>query len=199
MQIEFCVPVLVPKAASSAAEVQAAQGLLDQCVKDLRRMDRRVDLSIRGSSATFQLPAVFHVRSSLTENAAALDRLMFCLTELDTDYRLRRPGLVWLYDHPLRYARTVVWDTTAALYARGGGDCKSLTATRMAEYWAAGIPAKCFFRFLPPELNQKYQYQYHLLFLPGAGSKGFECPSKLKGMSPYENSYFIDQPQRKAA
>jgi hypothetical protein len=200
VHIEFCVPVLLPHTASCAAESRAARVILERSLHDLRERDRHTDLKVNGSSAVFHLPAAFHANSDLVENAAVLDRLMLCLTELDTDYRLRRPGLPWLYSHPLRYARTIVWDTTPALYARGGGDCKSLSACRAAEFWAAGIPAKIFFRFLPPELTSKHQFQYHLLLLPGSTGRsglaagesvgGFECPSKIKGMAANENSYF---------
>jgi hypothetical protein len=135
----------------------------------------------------FVLPHVFHASSDLAENAAALEPLLECLCALDLTYRQFRASTIPLYQSHVFYERTVIWDTIPALYARGFGDCKSLTAARVAEYRAAGQEARPVFRFLPPDKNPKGQFQYHILVL---GPYGWEDPSKIKGMGQNENAYF---------
>jgi hypothetical protein len=186
-QISMAIPQLF-QPDSPFGEKAAIRLAISKCIATLKSLDSRTSVNKAGETQlVFALPHVFHPGSDLGENAAALEPLLECLCDIDLAYRRYHPSRVSLYDSPVYYERTVVWDTTPALYSRGYGDCKSLTATRVSEYRAAGREARPVFRFLPPDQNQKGQFQYHILVL---GPYGFEDPSKIKGMAKHENSYF---------
>jgi hypothetical protein len=186
-QITMAIPQLF-QAGSSPAEKSAIRQAIEKCMQTLKKLDSRTSVKQSGDSQlVFALPHVFQPGSDLGENAAALEPLLECLCDIDLAYRVSHPNRVFLYDSPVYYERTVVWDSTPALYARGYGDCKSLTATRVSEYRAAGQEARPVFRFLPPDQTPKGQFQYHILVL---GPYGWEDPSKIKGMSKNEAAYF---------
>jgi hypothetical protein len=197
--ITFAIPRLF-NAGSSPVEKEAIRKALATCERTLRSLDRRCRVQRGGTDqVVFLLPHVFHASSDLAENAAALEPLLECLCDIDLAYRqsltpaqLTPISTEWLSVNPVYYDRTVVWDSTPALYARGYGDCKSLACARVSEYRAAGLYARPFFRFLPPDQNPKGQFQYHILVHAPDGS--WEDPSKEKGMEQNENSYFSAVP-----
>src|ERR1700761_3779457 len=186
------IPMAVPQlfeAGSSPAEKKAIRQALTACLRQLQALNGRTRLreSEDHGQVEFLVPRAFHADSSSAENAPALESLLVCLATINLAYRRFRPGTPFLYASPVRYDRTEVWDSTPALRARGYGDCNSLACDRVAELWAAGLDARPFFRFLPPEQATTDQYQFHILLL---GPWGWECPSKVKGMNAPENSYF---------
>lgn len=189
----MCVPRLFEEG-STPSEKNAIAQALKVCEKSLKTLDSRCRLSSGAKTeVVFSLPHVFHSSSSLDENAAALESLLECLCAIDLSYwRFNRPLPQYLYANPVYYDRTVIWDSTPALYARGYGDCKSLACARVAEYRAAGQDARPVFRFVPPEQAEKGQFQYHILVL---GPNGWEDPSKIKGMGKNENAYFNNTPR----
>ena len=92
-----------------------------------------------------------------------------------------------LYESGVVYGRTKVWDSTPDLYARKYGDCKSLTATRIAELRHAGHHARPVFRFSPN--TQSGGRDFHILVQRG---KSFEDPSKVLGMEQYHREQGIE-------
>jgi hypothetical protein len=127
-------------------------------------------------------------------NAEALSALLGCLTTIDTiflKYRCIQKdskivcAVPRLYDSGVVYDRTVVWDSTPALYSRRYGDCKSLTCALVAEYRMMGKPANPVFRWV--RRTTENDMIFHILVQT---PQGFEDPSKVLGMNAHENSYF---------
>lgn len=189
-QITMAVPQFF-QSGSHPDEKKAIQLALNRCVSTLITLHSGCRLD-KGSDGTviFTLPHVFHKDSDLNQNAAALEPLLECLTDIDFIYEFYHPGTQPLYENDCYYDRTVVWDSTPALYKRGYGDCKSLSCKKVAEFRAAGLPARPVFRFLPPDQNPKGQFQYHILVLGPNGPRDWLDPSKVKGMGKNENAYF---------
>lgn len=133
---------------------------------------------------TFDVPHVFNAQAVRSENAAVLTALLECLIRINRIYLVRHPKTKPLYRSGVFYKRTVIWDSIPALYGRGYGDCKSLTAALVAEYRNAKIPCEPVFRFNP---NQDGSTDYHILV---ETRTGFEDPSRVLGMGKDENSYF---------
>lgn len=131
----------------------------------------------------FNLPHVFNRASSRDENAAALKALLDCLIAINTAYLLDNNAAP-LYASGVRYGRTTIWETIPALYTRGFGDCKSLTAALVAERRKDGIAANPVFRWIP---NERGGINYHILVQT---QNGFEDPSRALGMGQNENAYF---------
>lgn len=130
----------------------------------------------------FTIAKAFRNVKANTVNAIALEALMNCLCRLDCLFLKCKPGTIPLYSSGVYYDRTTVWDTTPALYARGYGDCKSLTACRIAELRAQGVPCRPVFR----HMSGGNDTMFHILVLLPDGS--FEDPSKALGMvAPQEN------------
>jgi hypothetical protein len=67
---------------------------------------------------------------------------------------------------------------------RGYGDCKSLTAWRVAEYRKKGIVAGAVFRWAN---NSSGGLDFHILVQT---EKGYEDPSKVLGMGRDENAQY---------
>ncbi len=130
-----------------------------------------------------QLPHVFLPGSSPVENAEVLQILVETLISIDRIYLRQRKGKIGpLYKAGIRYQLTDDWMPTPSLYYAGYGDCKSLTAARIAELREDGRVAKPVFRFSPDGM------MYHILIMTGVNS--FEDPSKACGMDASEWSYF---------
>lgn len=145
-------------------------------------------LERHGSFVTFTLPHVFNAASSAADNGEALRALLYCLTAINEDYLIRRPFTEPLYRSGVYYRRTEVWDTIPALYARGFGDCKSLSCALVAERRVlARRRAIPVFRWVQGLAENPYKVFYHILVL---GDRGWEDPSKVCGMTDNENSYF---------
>ena len=129
----------------------------------------------------FDIPHAFTKGSDPTENARALHVLLKSLVSLNLAF-LAFHKVPSLYQSGVVYDRTTVWDTIPALYARGYGDCKSLTAARVAELLHAGQYAQPAFRWFT---NKTGQRDYHILVLT---MNGWEDPSKALGMLDNENA-----------
>lgn len=198
--ITFAIPHLF-SSESSSAEKGEIRNSLSTCLAKLCEDDSRTRLleaQEGDSDVTFLLPRVFSRGSKLLGNSRAAEALLECLTEIDFLYLAYRGGrIIPLYSHPLRYKRTVVWDTTPALYARNYGDCKSLACTRVAEYRFAKRESRPFFRFVPPELNPEKEFMYHIVVGHDGIQVTFEDPSKIKGMGQDEWAYFEQKPKLK--
>jgi hypothetical protein len=132
---------------------------------------------------TFDLPHVFYPGASPVGNAMALRALLNCLIEINSAY-LRDHTVKSLYNSGVVYGRTQIWDTIPALYQRGYGDCKSLTAALVAERRKQGLQAVPVFRF---KQRTDGNTDFHILVRTPSG---FEDPSKVMGMGKDENAWF---------
>lgn len=130
---------------------------------------------------TLDVPHVFYKDSPSEEDGQALRVLLNALIELDVAY-LRTNSVPSLHRSGVVYRRTKVFDTIPALYARGFGDCKSLTAARVAELRAAGANAEPVFRWIRRDDGGK---NFHILVQT---DDGFEDPSRDLGMGRDENA-----------
>lgn len=135
---------------------------------------------------TFNLPQVFHADADKVENAYALRALLDCLININIAY-LRIHETPDLYHAGVKYGRTQLWESIPALYARGYGDCKSLTAALVAERRLEGFAAEPVFRF---NSNVDGSTDYHILVRT---NDGYEDPSKVLGMGQDENARFYPQ------
>ena len=133
-------------------------------------------VSVRPGAATFRIDKAFTPSSSDLQNAAALATLLACLCQLNGIWLLFHPLTPPLYATSVYYQRTEVWDTIPALYQRGYGDCKSLTAVRVPELRRGHIWARPVFRF--KELPEGTMYHILIMFQDGT----WEDPSKFLGM-----------------
>lgn len=146
-------------------------------------------LNLPRKKIDLDLPRVFYPGSSPRDNSAALKGLLERLTEANLEYLRNSPAaksgaVPPLYSSGVVYGRTTDWDSIPALYARGYGDCKSLTCALVAEYRNAGRDAKAVFRYV---VNSKGSYDFHILVQT---PYGFEDPSKVLGMGNDENAWF---------
>lgn len=125
------------------------------------------------------LPHVFHSSASQVEEAEALMLLLEALVALDRTY-LRHHAVKGLYRSGVVYGRTVEWDTIPAVLQRGYGDCKSLTAWRIAELRERGIECRPVFRWVRRKNGRK---DFHILVATQRGvGDVWEDPSKTLGM-----------------
>lgn len=131
----------------------------------------------------FGLSHVFQADSNPVENAEVLRLLLESLTAINRAY-LRTHVVPALYQSGVVYGRTQIWDSIPDLYARGKGDCKSLTAALIAEYRNQGIKTEPVFRWVR---NSQGERDYHILVQT---AKGFEDPSKRLGMGQHENARY---------
>jgi hypothetical protein len=130
------------------------------------------------------MPHVFHTGSTELEDAEALKTMLDALIKLDISY-IRHNHPLSLYESGVVYGRTTIWDTIPALYARGYGDCKSLSAALVAEYLCKGIDAKPVFRFKKRFDGGK---DFHILVC--VNGERWEDPSRKLGMGRDENFWF---------
>jgi hypothetical protein len=128
----------------------------------------------------FDLAHVFHPGASDEDNALALRVLLEALIANNRLYLQATRNVPPLYRSGVVYARTKIWDSTPDLFARQYGDCKSLTATFVAQEREAGRVSLPVFRFMPnPQSGQK---DFHILVQQGAT---FHDPSRVLGMEQY--------------
>ena len=126
------------------------------------------------------LPHVYKPGASDEDNAMCLRALLEMLVMANMVYLRRYPRTARLYRSGVRYAQCPIWMAIPALYARGYGDCKSLTAAYVAEERIAGREAKPVFR---PQYNpRKGQNDFHILVQT---PRGFMDPSRDLGMDAY--------------
>ena len=138
---------------------------------------------------TFNLPHVFYPGSNRDEDADALRDSLDYLVRLNLSY-LRHNAVVDLYHSGVVYGRTTAWDTIPALYNRGFGDCKSLTAALVAQLRVQGIECEPVFRWVVRD-DGSGATDYHILVRRPKSPQfpdGFEDPSKVLGMGRNENS-----------
>jgi hypothetical protein len=138
----------------------------------------------------FNLPHVFYPQASMVDNSEALETLLESLISINVQFlnmvRSCRP----LYKSGIIYGRTKVWDSIPGLYARGYGDCKSLTAALIAESRVAGIKCRPVFRWKKRDSKAVYSSNdFHILC---QFAHGFEDPSKVLGMGADENARFTE-------
>jgi hypothetical protein len=133
---------------------------------------------------TYNLPHVFFQGASQVENAQVLRILLDALIDLNLAY-LKNHAAPSLYQSGVVYGRTQIWEPIPALYSRGYGDCKSLSAALIAEYRRKGIECQPVFRWIKNPKNTGTNY--HILVQT---AKGFEDPSKVLGMGRNENAHF---------
>jgi hypothetical protein len=131
------------------------------------------------------LQHVFNPLSSSLDDSEALKILLDALIRLNLTY-VRRYNPVPLYKSGVVYGRTTIWDPIPALYARGYGDCKSLSCALVAEYLAKGIAAKPVFRFRKRAGNGGKDF--HILVM--VNGERWEDPSRILGMGKDENQWF---------
>jgi len=132
---------------------------------------------------TVSMPHVFHPGSTPVENARALRVMLECLIQLNLAF-LKDHSALPLYKAGVVYGRTQVWDTIPSLYARGYGDCKSLSAALIAQYRHRGIAAQPVFRWTERPDGSGAR-DFHILVQT---SRGWEDPSKVLGMGQNENA-----------
>ena len=134
----------------------------------------------------YNLPHVFNPRASQAENARVLRILLDTLINLNQAY-LENHTVLPLYKSGVVYGRTRIWEPIPALYSRGYGDCKSLSAALIAEYRRQGIDCAPVFRWNKAKGYRAGETDYHILVQT---AKGFEDPSKVLGMGKDENRWF---------
>jgi hypothetical protein len=137
---------------------------------------------------TFNLPHVFSPGSTPESNAPVVEALLEALVKIDVAYLREHPETPSLASSGVRYDRTTLWEPIPALYARGYGDCKSLTAARVAEYRLSGRPARPVFRWFR---RADGNMDFHILIMTTAGGRVVnEDPSKELGMGADERRWF---------
>lgn len=173
MNIAFAIP-------GFRTDAKSAQGRAVRKVVDIA--GRRVGkASFRPGVVVFRVDNAFNLRSSARQNAAALETLLAALCALDRIWlQYYGHNTPVLYDTPVYYARTMVWDTIPALYSRGFGDCKSLSACRVAELRENGFWCRPVFRFK----GDPSATMFHILLMFSDGT--WEDPSAALGMHSYQ-------------
>jgi hypothetical protein len=184
MQITFNTPYgFSPD--STPEETRTANRILRETLKRLNGASSGARATLNRSGRcffTFDLPSLFCTTSSAVQDGEALEILMGGLTALNEAYLSTHHGVPSLYTCGVIYGRTDIWDTLPALYARGYGDCKSVSACLVAEYRKQGRDCRTVFRWIRTASGTK---DYHILVLT---NEGFEDPSKVLGMGRDENS-----------
>jgi hypothetical protein len=189
MQITFNTPYGF-SADSTPTENAIASRILRDTVSRLNGAGSGASVTIRRTGRTyftFNLPTLFCIGSTPVQDGAALSALMDGLIALNAAYLSTR-YVPPLYVSDVTYGRTDIWDTIPALYygrkppplVSPYGDCKSLSAALVAEYRKQGIDCSPSFRWIRTPLGT---VDYHILVLT---AKGFEDPSKVKGMGTNE-------------
>lgn len=137
---------------------------------------------------TFSFPHVFHSTASQAAEAVALNLCLEFLVGINRAY-LRDHSTKSLYRSGVVYGRTVEWDSIPAVIQRGYGDCKSLSAWRIAELRESGSECRPTFRWVRRRNGKK---DFHILVAVArqGGSPLWEDPSKTLGMGANENRWF---------
>lgn len=138
--------------------------------------------STNGRIVSFNF-SVFSPGSKQVDDSVCLKALLYGLAEANGIY-MQCGCFPELYSSGVFYKRTKVWDSIIGLINRGYGDCKTLTAVRLAEMWRTGYHAVPNFRWERRENGGK---NYHILI---DSELGYEDPSKILGMGMDENVHF---------
>lgn len=174
MNIIFAIPGF--RTDSNSVEGREVRHVINWCAK------RIGSCKYKPGAVVFRIGAAFNPRASNKANATALETLLACLCQLDSIWLKFHPQYqsVPLYETNVYYARTLVWDTIPALYHRGFGDCKSLSACRIAELRKDKVWCRPTFR----HKARVSSTMFHILVMFKDGS--WEDPSKALGMSSYQ-------------
>lgn len=179
MRIPFGLPANY-KPSSPTEQGRLVKEITAKCVKHLNRV---TPVRFDAASVTFDLPHCFHRDANPVTNAKVLHLLLEYLTSLDLLILSRNKGKITpLYKSKVIYDRTTIWDTIPNLYRKGFGDCKSLSACKVAELRAQGVAAMPVFRWIR---NADGSTDFHILVQT---AQGFEDPSKNRGMGKDENA-----------
>lgn len=138
---------------------------------------------------TFSFPHVFHSTASRAEEAVALQICLEFLVSMNRAY-LRHHSPKSLYRSGVVYGRTQEWDSIPAVIERGYGDCKSLTAWRIAELRERKVECRPVFRWVQRRDGRK---DFHILVAVDSKGKSeplWEDPSKQLGMGQSESRWF---------
>jgi hypothetical protein len=168
MRIAFAIPGFHTD--SKSVEGRAVREVVSACARQVGAA------KFEPGAVVFTIDRAFSPRASKEVNARALEVLLAALCALDRIWFASGRACLPLYATPVYYARTMVWDTTPALYRRGYGDCKSLSASRVAELRQSGIWCRPVFRFQ----GSPSATMFHILIMFEDGT--WECPSALLGM-----------------
>ena len=188
MQITFSLPHVFypgspPVENTHARRILAeCQGRLTQPYRTARPAHALYHVGVR--CVVFDLPTAFVPSASIEENTHALKCLLDCLVDFNRLFLSISGFCPRLYDSGVYYRRTEVWDSIPALYQRGYGDCKSLTAAYVAQAIRAGRDCAPVHRWISRPDGSK-AVDYHILVQESDGS--FEDPSKVLGMGHDEN------------
>jgi hypothetical protein len=198
MNVEFDVSHALHCDRSKAA----VKEILSGCATKLRTVDPTARVSakdaFRGGHAVFSMQKLFHPQSSAVDNASALRALLNCLTAINVDYLVHHSDVPLLEDSGVQYTRTEVWDPIPALYRKQYGDCKSLTACRVAERRANCQFADPVFRFAKNPTGKNYHLFFHILVqIPEYPY--WQDPSKECGMLLHEHAYANGNPSSQGA
>lgn len=139
---------------------------------------------------SYNLPHVFHPGSDKLLNARTLRIMMDAMVSMNRVFLEEHKRLDYavplLYKSGVVYDRTTWWEPIPALYGRGYGDCKSLTAAWIAQaQYFRKLPSRPVFRFVD---NADGTTDYHILVELPNGT--FEDPSKVLGMGADEVAKF---------
>lgn len=133
----------------------------------------------------YHFPHVFHPSADRVENALVLRAMIDFLIRVNMIYLINEKKcgreVLPLYQCGVYYARTNWWEPIPALYDRGWGDCKSLTAAYVAEKRLQGMQCDPTFRWAE---NNDGSTDYHILVALPNGQ--YEDPSKKLGMGANE-------------
>ncbi len=200
MQITFSLPhVFFP--GSPPIENTHARRILVDCQSQLNQPYQQARSApalyqVGTRCVVFTLPHAFVPDASIEENSHALKCLLECLVDFNRlflAYNHPTNYVPPLYESGVFYKRTEVWDSIPALYQRGYGDCKSLSAAYVAQAIRGGRDCAPVYRWIPrpekngriPRLEEGGPVDYHILVQEADGS--FEDPSKRLGMGRDEN------------
>jgi hypothetical protein len=172
MNIAFAIPGF--RVDSRSAEGRAVRRVVDACAS------RVGSAKFHPGAVVFKIDRAFNGRASDEQNAIALETLLAALCALNRIWLDYHPHTPMLEQTNVYYARTLVWDTIPALFGRGFGDCKSLTACEVAEFRRAGVWCRPVFRFQgPPNATM-----FHILLMFQDAS--WKDPSAERGMHAYQ-------------
>lgn len=197
MKISFNLPHVFGNGASTVEKQSVLRTLHKYLTKIQNETDWRggakPSVSIEGHYAVWNLPHVFKSNANPVDNAKVLRFLLDALTDINVIYLRVRPNTKPLYNAGVRYGRTQLWEPISALYSRGYGDCKSLTAALVAQQRLQGFTSNPVFRFRTRRDNSGNDY--HILVHTNSSDwtvndDGFEDPSKVLGMGQDENAWF---------
>lgn len=129
----------------------------------------------------FNLSSVFYPGSNSDEDAYVLRCMLDALIGVNLAY-LRYHAAPPLYRAGVVYGRTQEWESIPDVMLRGFGDCKSLSAWRVAELRNKDLKANPVFRWRVRSDGSRIK-DFHILVQT---MTGYEDPSRQLGMGANE-------------